>query len=243
MNVTTNLARTDATHDELMELIPWYVNGTLDTAERDFVERHVEGCNDCANEVQWLKGLYDVANSGAEVYPLPGQGFDKLRARIELERHDEVEYGESAKPPTRTADVPGGLLPWVKFLLNSLWQRPASWAAVPAALVAVVLVYSNVYTFDAQTPGTPPQGNMTTLTSEDATEHLTSLTVQPASEAARRSILTALESAGAQGELRLSDNGDFRVLLSTDTNLAAVKRLLSTLRSSPSIETAALVVE
>lgn len=61
------------------ELLPWYVNGTLDAAERRDVERHLESCAQCRGELPLLAGMRDVlaapVNSSAS-------GFDDLLARI-----------------------------------------------------------------------------------------------------------------------------------------------------------------
>jgi len=39
------------------ELLPWYVNGTLDEAERHAFEEHVKGCARCAQELPMLEEL------------------------------------------------------------------------------------------------------------------------------------------------------------------------------------------
>ena len=39
-------------HQEIIESLPWYVNGTLDQAERAAVTQHLAaGCDECAREV------------------------------------------------------------------------------------------------------------------------------------------------------------------------------------------------
>jgi hypothetical protein len=40
------------------DLLPWYVNGTLEGEERDRVESHVAGCEVCQQEVAFLKNLH-----------------------------------------------------------------------------------------------------------------------------------------------------------------------------------------
>lgn len=44
-------------HDRSEQLLPWYVNNTLDTGEREAVERHVEHCRDCQAAVAELSLL------------------------------------------------------------------------------------------------------------------------------------------------------------------------------------------
>lgn len=50
-----------ATHDDVEQLIPWYVNGTLNEVEMDLVNRHIGSCQRCAGavalEVQFARRL------------------------------------------------------------------------------------------------------------------------------------------------------------------------------------------
>lgn len=39
-------------HKDIRELIPWYINGTLDERDMDQVSTHVSQCSDCALEVE-----------------------------------------------------------------------------------------------------------------------------------------------------------------------------------------------
>ena len=39
-------------HPEIVELLPWYANGTLSTDERARVKRHVDACPSCRAELQ-----------------------------------------------------------------------------------------------------------------------------------------------------------------------------------------------
>jgi hypothetical protein len=48
----------DAAHKVADALLPWLVNGTLKGDERAFVERHVDECDECRREVDWLRGLH-----------------------------------------------------------------------------------------------------------------------------------------------------------------------------------------
>ncbi len=45
------------THDEVVRLLPWYVNATLEEGERRAVEDHLPACGECAREVDQLRGL------------------------------------------------------------------------------------------------------------------------------------------------------------------------------------------
>lgn len=44
-------ARNISRHDEVVLLLPWFVNGTLDADERELVEAHLQRCERCRAEV------------------------------------------------------------------------------------------------------------------------------------------------------------------------------------------------
>lgn len=67
-------------HDELSELLPWYVTGRLDADEEAQVAAHVAGCAECQAEIAFQKRLE------AEVARLPldvERGWSQMRGRIE----------------------------------------------------------------------------------------------------------------------------------------------------------------
>ena len=52
------LSLDSATHRVADVLLPWFVNGTLESEERALVERHLEQCKRCRREVEWLRELH-----------------------------------------------------------------------------------------------------------------------------------------------------------------------------------------
>jgi anti-sigma factor RsiW len=97
-------------HQRVAELIPWYVNGSLEPGERELAARHLAECAACRAEVEREQRL---AAACREVEPpapaLHGAQVERLLARL---------------PPSRWADLPR----WARRLL----------AAQAAALVLLV---------------------------------------------------------------------------------------------------------
>jgi hypothetical protein len=65
------------------DLLPWYVTGQLDGAERARVEAHLNGCADCRAEVRFQRRLE------AEVARLPldvEEGWARMRRRLAADR-------------------------------------------------------------------------------------------------------------------------------------------------------------
>ena len=81
------------------ELLPWYVNGTLATEERNAVESHIEHCSRCRDEVAFLQKLRRQVKD--EDLRSPGQlGFKRLQRDIK-----------------RTHKIPGAIPGWWRHAL------------------------------------------------------------------------------------------------------------------------------
>lgn len=80
-------------HSETQKLLPWYVTGQLDPADRAAVEAHLGGCAECSAELRFERRL------SAEVGGLPldaGLGLAELRDRLTLDTRKDRRIGEAA---------------------------------------------------------------------------------------------------------------------------------------------------
>ena len=74
-------------HREVLDLLPWYVNGTLSPPEREAVAAHLARCPDCAAEVGLLRSVGSAVEDSNESLPPPSEGgLESLLSRVELER-------------------------------------------------------------------------------------------------------------------------------------------------------------
>lgn len=69
-------------HREAQELLPWLANGTLDAADRQAVELHLQGCEQCRRELQWLQQLA-AAYAETAATPDAGPALARLRGRLD----------------------------------------------------------------------------------------------------------------------------------------------------------------
>ena len=70
-------------HNELRELLSWYVTGQLDAAEAARVEAHLDGCAECQAELRFEQRLEsEVARLPLEVEA----GWARMRRRMEGDR-------------------------------------------------------------------------------------------------------------------------------------------------------------
>ncbi len=129
-------------HDQAIELIPWFVNGTLSGADHELVERHVRQCLPCRAALQEQRQLATLVREHPTISLTADQGFERLMERVD----DDVSHSDG-REVTR---IPA----W-----SSLSNR---WAlAAAAVLVAVLGATTWMLTLD---PGTSRDQEFVTLT-------------------------------------------------------------------------------
>ena len=116
-------------HDEAEELLPWYVTGRLDEADRERVERHLTDCASCQAQLRIERR---IAEEYRAYSPQTETSWARLRARVE----------PAPKPPPAAA--------------NSNWwhslSRPAVAGLVAAQLAIVAVTATLIASFNAPTP-------------------------------------------------------------------------------------------
>ncbi len=70
-------------HRACRKLLPWYVNGTLNADERARVERHLEDCAVCREEVASLEDLQQCVRETSSETEAAVPGFGKVMAQID----------------------------------------------------------------------------------------------------------------------------------------------------------------
>ena len=106
-------------HDKVLELLPWFVNGTLSADETSRVEAHLEGCAECREALEFERQL------ARGVATLPLNVNDSWNAM-------EQRLGDERREPAPSSNV--------HFLRRRV---PVAWAGAgalaAAATVAIVL--------------------------------------------------------------------------------------------------------
>jgi hypothetical protein len=70
-------------HSRALELMPWFVNGTLTGAERDAVEQHTRACIACRRELREQQRLHAAVRARRTVDVSAEAGFDRLDAELD----------------------------------------------------------------------------------------------------------------------------------------------------------------
>jgi putative zinc finger protein len=127
------MTRLDPRHQEMWELLPWYVNGTLRGQELDAVTGHLSTCVECRGEVGRCRDLAAAVRTTPAVAWAPSS--ERL-ARV-LAGIDAIEAARAGV---------GGWREWLRALLAPLRELvrgtpgPMRWAlAAQGALVVLLL--------------------------------------------------------------------------------------------------------
>ena len=118
----------DPQHVQTSELLPWFVNGTLDPEEHARVERHLADCISCKQELARLRAWQQQYRGEGEDAGA-SRGLARVQARI-----DEIESGIAAQRGWRR--------------MAASWNAAAVWlrvvilaqTALVAGLITVVLL-------------------------------------------------------------------------------------------------------
>jgi hypothetical protein len=73
----------EAGHARMVEMLPWYVNGTLDARARQEVLDHLRHCDACREEIELHGMLRDQLRQSAQPPLASLASLDRLMARIE----------------------------------------------------------------------------------------------------------------------------------------------------------------
>jgi anti-sigma factor RsiW len=112
------IENTGAEHQEIGELLPWFVNGRLSEADRQRVDAHLRVCEACTDELAAQRRVHGVMSVDAGVERMPTAGLKRLRLRIES--LDEVGPAPAAPDEVARSETPAA---------SSLRQRYGAIAA------------------------------------------------------------------------------------------------------------------
>jgi len=127
---------TDTTnHERWNEDVAAYMLGALEPGEAAELERHLEGCERCREQVRWLTPAVQALPETAERLEPPRE----LRSRLLGEVRADVRRADAE---ARSGSSGGGrLAEWFRGL-GSIGLRPIAGASILALLVVAVVGYS-----------------------------------------------------------------------------------------------------
>ncbi len=76
-------ARESMSHEQVVELLPWLVNDSLDELEKEAVLEHAHACMICRRELSGLQILQDSISNQSSTLPVPEPDMRSINARID----------------------------------------------------------------------------------------------------------------------------------------------------------------
>jgi hypothetical protein len=192
-------SRIPDTHAEAWDLLPWLANGRMTAADREWVEAHVQTCDECRAELSAQRMLADNLRDAGAAQPISSneeqRSFDKLWARIEA--------AESATAVTQSTEA-----------APRRASRPVRWLAAAVIVQGIGLALFGINALRAPDSGKP---GFVTVTSEvPARANAPMVSVVFASDASIDTINTLLTHQGLTIVSGPGLSGNFTAALSAD---------------------------
>ena len=146
-------------HQAVLELLPWYLNDTLDRAESTRVEAHLLHCRSCRREYERCQDLVKtLRRSRTEAWTPPPGHLQQVMAKIDA--FETATATDSVRPPSRFFTWP--VLPW-------FFALPGGARTVFALQSGLLVVLAGLLLWQTAQP--PPVPAFQTLTSADPVQH------------------------------------------------------------------------
>ena len=196
------------------EVLPWYVNGTLDSAESQRFERHLERCEHCQRELSVELELRHALLQRSVVDYAPHASLAKVREQL------DIRLQQPRKPRIPLARRP-----------TVLWSALAAQAAVIATLAIVLL---------RVTPDVDSQASYRTV-SEAAPASTAAIQIVFDDELTAGELRSLLDSVGTTIVRGPSEAGVYELSLYDDA--ASVKHIINVLREHAGVKFVAQKVD
>jgi hypothetical protein len=104
-------------HEEIFELLPWYLNGTIAERGRQKVDEHVRVCAACRDQLARERDIYRAMSAASSLEYIPAS-FSRLQARLDaLPAEKGAPPEPSARQSASQREMPRrrAAMPWPRF--------------------------------------------------------------------------------------------------------------------------------
>jgi anti-sigma factor RsiW len=122
-----------AGHHEVFALLPWYVNATLEEADRQRVEAHLGNCTICREDLAAQQRICEAIEAQPSLDYMPVASLKRLQARLDAQ-------AESAVAPAPPQEQATNRMPWRGWMA----------ASIAAMAVAVALFAADRWVLEAR---------------------------------------------------------------------------------------------
>jgi hypothetical protein len=217
-------------HQKVWEALPWYVNGTLEVGEHEFVARHLLRCRSCADEVARCRSIATAVHDSEEAAMAPSpEHFARLMARVD---HGSMPAAALKRRRIRVRE-------WIEKIRSAFQETPSfsRWALVAQA--AAICLLAATLTWQASVAPSLLYQTLSDAGSGTAPARV-HLQVVFADDITEREIRTLLGSIGATIVAGPSPMAVYTVALTADDGAtsAQTQEQLALLRSHPKVRLA-----
>jgi anti-sigma factor RsiW len=127
-------------HQKVWAILPWYVNGTLENHEYEFVARHISRCQSCADEVGRCQSIASAVRSAADDARTPSaENLARLMERIE----------RGSRSSAVSEDWRNRVRKWIEKIRLAFQETPSLFRWALAAQTAVIVLLAAATIFQA----------------------------------------------------------------------------------------------
>ncbi len=133
----------NTSHIEILKLLPWYINKTVNDADRSLVEGHLRSCLSCRIELELQQHFADRVKDTEDMELIHKQPYLQLRARIRQSGNSP----ERSIQPTRSiqqAKQSGWFNDFSEWMLSPVSLGAASLIAIGMLMIFTVIEH-NLY--------------------------------------------------------------------------------------------------
>lgn len=209
-------ATTDS-HQQIQLLLPWYMNQSLQPAERQRVESHIRHCLPCRRELVSLKKLAEAVTEKSDLDMAAEMSFSGLRAKLPARTTGNVQTLAPAK-----VGIPGKLAEFS--------HRNGVRLALAASLLMAIMPFIQ---HKAPTDTADNYRTLSAARPEPANgKHLRVVFAKSLSSTEIAAILTAIHG---QRTDEANSVGAFTIRLNNDENSPKPEDAIALLRSRPDV--------
>jgi hypothetical protein len=138
---TQNIEASQREHEIVMELLPWYSEGTLNPAETDMTENHLENCSVCREALTQYRslGAAFTLRGESDAWQPSEAHFERLLAMVEQAEQAEARAKQPPKKARNWLASLDTVRAWFTEPMAPRWVLGAETLALAALVVALVI--------------------------------------------------------------------------------------------------------
>lgn len=208
-------------HNEIVSMLPWFVNQTLDGPQRGVVQNHIENCDDCQSEIRFLTSLNETVQLDAKNNYQTHVDVDKNLANV-MDRIDAKSH-----PINAVVSAPSLLLAKLGELFKLATAMPtAQWGATALAGLLVAVLGFQLYIGQ-------PNNDYSVLSSSDIADSSMRLSVELSSSMnnvqARSEIEYELEKFGQSVDIEKKTDDVYIIVFRELVGVSELSKIVSEL--------------